>query len=202
MTNFTRYSCVTLNPYKMTTKQKIILLSLAIVGMAFAGCQKAKSLADITIHPSLPADINVTVPAVTGIQSTTGTSISFNDSITVDPTSNSDVSKYSKDIKSWSVDSVSAVFKNVSTPDTLTNVTLKVSNGTDTFNWQTSSIVIDNGTVFALGNSSGQINTLNNILNAKQPFKIIFSGTSDKANVTFTLSVTIKTTMVVNPLGS
>lgn len=186
----------------MTTKEKIILLSFIIMGMAFAGCQKVKSLADITIHPSFPADINVSIPPVTGIQSTNGTSISFNDSITVDPTSNSDVSKYLNDIKSWSVDSVSAVFNNVSTPVNLTNVKVTVTNGTDTFNWQTSSISIHTGTVFALDNSSGQIDMLNSILNAKQPFKINFSGTSDQANVSFTLSLTIKTTMVVNPLGS
>lgn len=185
----------------MTTKQKIILLSVLIVGIAFAGCNKIKSIADITIHPSFPANINVTIPPVTGIKSTT-TSITFNDSVTVDPTSNSDVSKYLNDIKSWSVDSVSAVFNNVSTPVNLTNVTVKVTNGTDTFNWQTSSISIHTGTVLGLGNSSGQIDMLNNILNAKQPFKIYFSGTSDQANVSFTLSLSIETTMVVNPLGS
>lgn len=185
----------------MTTKQKFTLLSLLVVGIAFAGCNKVKSLADVTVHPSFNEDINVTVPPVAGIKSTTGTTVSFSNSVTVDPTSDSEVSKYANKIKSWSIDSISATFNNVSTPVTLTNVDLKVTNGTKTFSWQTSSITIQDGTILALGNSSGQIDTFNQILSAKQPFTITLSGTSDQANVTFTLSVAIKTSMVVNPLG-
>ncbi len=186
----------------MTTKQKIILLSLAIIGIAFAGCQKVKSLADITIHPSFSTDIQVTIPPTTSIEST-NSSYSFNDSVTIDPTSDTLVSKYQSYIKSWQVDSITAIFTNVS-PATvnLTNVSLQIKTSSETFGWQESSISISDGTNLVLGNTEGQLDKLGQVLNGTQPFTLKLSGVSGQNDVHFTLSVKINTTLVANPLGS
>ena len=185
----------------MTTKQKIILLSLLLTGVFFAGCSKIKSLADVTLHPSFPANIQIVIPPSTNIMATKST-YSFSDSVTIDPTADTLVAKYESYIKSWQVDSVTAVFTDVSKPVTLTNVSLQVKTTTGTFGWQTSSVSINNGTNLVLGNSMDQLDKLGVLLNGKQPFSVTLSGTSDQNDVHFTLSVMINTTMVANPLGS
>lgn len=185
----------------MTTKQKFILLSVILTGVVFAGCSKIKSLADITLHPSFPANIQIYIPPSTNIMATKST-YSFNDSVTIDPTTDTLVAKYESYIKSWQVDSVTAVFTDVSKPVTLTNVSLQVKTLTGTFGWQASSISIAEGTNLVLGNANGQLDQLGVLLNGKQAFTVILTGISDQNDVHFTLSVKINTTMVANPLGS
>ena len=185
----------------MATKQKLILLSLLLTGLAFAGCSKLKSTLGITLHPSFTADINVVIPPATSIKSTQN-SYTFNESVTIDPTSDSLVTKYKSYITSWKVDSVTAIFTDVSKPVTLTNVSLQVSSGSENFGWQSSSVSIQEGTNLVLDNAQGQLNKLGTLLNGTQAFTVTLSGTSDQNDVHFTLSVKINTTMVANPLGS
>ncbi len=185
----------------MTTKQKLILLTVILTGVVFAGCSKIKSLADLTFHPSFPVDIQITIPPATSIKAAQ-TSYTFNDSVTIDPTSDTLVAKYESYIKSWQVDSVTAIFTDVSKPVNLTNVSLQVNTGTETFGWQASSISIQEGTNLVLDNAQGQLDKLGQVLNGKQLFTVTLSGTSDENDVHFTLSVMINTTMVANPLGS
>lgn len=172
------------------------------IALFFIGCSKLAPMADITVHPSLPFDINVTIPPATNIMST-NSSYAFNDSVTVDPTTDSLVSKYESYIKSWQVDSLTAIFTNVSTPITLSNVSFEIKpESGDPFGWQFSKISIDNGTNLVLNDADGQLDKLGTVLNGTQPFKVYFSGTSDLDDVHFTLSVKINTTLVANPLGS
>lgn len=177
------------------------MFAIIAVGLFFVGCSKLTPLADVTLHPSLPFDIQVTIPPASSIMSTQG-SYTFNDSVTIDPTTDTLVAKYENYIKSWQVDSVTAIFTNVSTPINLTNVSLQVKTGTESFGWQTSSISITNGTNLVLDNSQGQLDQLGQLLNGKKSFTVTLSGTSDQDNVHFTLTVKINTTMVANPLGS
>jgi PBP1b-binding outer membrane lipoprotein LpoB len=187
----------------MMTKHKFTsFLTIIALGLFFVGCSKLKQLApDITLHPSFPVDIQIAIPPATSIMSTNN-SYTFNDSVTIDPTTDTLVAKYESYIKSWEVDSVTAIFTDVSTPVNLTNVSLQVKTGTETFGWQASSISVDNGTNLVLDNSQGQLDKLGQVLNGKQSFKVVLSGISDQDNVHFTLSVKINTTLVANPLGS
>ncbi len=187
----------------MTTRHKITsFLAVIALGLFFVGCSKLKQLApDITLHPSFPVDLQVTIPPATSIMSANST-YTFSDSVTIDPTTDTLVAKYESYIKSWTVDSVTGIFTDVSTPVNLTNVSLQIKTGTDTFGWQAASLSIDNGTNLVLDNSQGQLDKLGQVLNGKQSFKVVLSGTSDQDNVHFTLSVKINTTLVANPLGS
>lgn len=187
----------------MTTRHKLIsFLTIIALGLFFVGCSKLKQLApDITLHPSFPVDIQITIPPATSIMSTNN-SYTFNDSVTIDPTSDTLVAKYESYIKSWQVDSITAIFTDVSTPVNLTNVSVQIKTATDTFGWEASSVSVDNGTNLVLDNAQGQLDKLGQVLNGTQPFKVVFSGTSDQDNVHFTLSVKINTTLVANPLGS
>lgn len=187
----------------MTTKHKIILLSAFLMaGMIFAGCNKVKSLTKITVHPSFPVDIQVTIPPATSIMSTNSSYV-FNDSVTIDPTTDTLVAKYKSYIISWQVDSITAIFTDVSKPINLSNLSLEIKpQSGESFGWQGSSLSVDNGTVLVVNNANGQLDKLGSVLNGTQPFKVVFSGVSDQDDVHFTLSVKINTTLVANPLGS
>ncbi|MBN2615751.1 MAG: hypothetical protein JXR71_08670 [Bacteroidales bacterium] len=183
-------------------KLKLLFVSMLMAtGVIFTGCSKISSLADIKVHPQIPVDIQVVIPPATNIASTAN-SYSFNDSVTIDPTSDSLVAKYESYIKSWTVDSLTAVFTDVSAPINLTNVSVQIKTDTETFGWQASSISITNGTSLVLNNADGQLDKLGQVLNGTSPFKAYLSGVSDQDNVHFTLSVKINTTLVANPLGS
>lgn len=185
----------------MKTKHIIFLLAIIVTGLALVSCNKIKSLTKITVHPQFTADIQVNIPTATKIQATNG-SYNFDDSVTIDPTTDTLVTKYKSDIQSWEVDSITGIFTNVSTPVNLSNVSLQIITNTETFGWQFSSISIDEGTNLVLNDDQGQLDKLGQLLNGLQPFKVTLSGTSDQDDVHFTLSVKINTTMVANPLGS
>lgn len=188
----------------MATKQKIILLSVLLASVViFVGCSKDKSSTSPTLklNTSLPANIQVTIPPAAGIMATNN-SYTFSGSISIDPTNDSLIAKYKNYIKSWEVDSIQATFINISTPDTLTNVSLQIKTDTETFGWQSSSISINDGTKLVLGNDEGQLDKLSQVLYGMQPFTVTLSGTSDKADVQFTLSMKISTSLVINSSGS
>lgn len=183
-------------------KIKLLFVSLLVAtGIFFAGCSKIAPLLDVTVHPTIPVDIQVVIPPATSIASTSAT-YTFNDSVTIDPTTDTLVTKYESNIKSWTVDSLTAIFTDVSAPINLTNVSLQIKTDTETFGWQESSISITSGTEFVLNNADGQLDKLGQVLNGTSPFKVYFSGTSNLDDVHFTLSVKINTTLVANPLGS
>lgn len=183
-------------------KLKLLFASMLIAtGVIFSGCNKVGKLADITVHPQIPVDIQVVIPPATSIAATT-TSYTFNDSVTIDPTTDTLVAKYESYIKSWTVDSLTAIFTDVSAPINLTNVSVQIKTDTESFGWQASSISVNEGTQLVLNNSDGQLDKLGQVLNGTSPFKVYLSGESDQDNVHFTLSVKINTTLVANPLGS
>lgn len=188
---------------KTIHKHRIIsILTMLAIALFFIGCSKLAPMADVTVHVNLPFDINVTIPPATNISSTNG-SYAFNDSATIDPTTDTLVTKYESYIKSWTVDSITGIFTDVSSPITLSNVSFEIKpQSGDSFGWQFSSLSVDSGTNLVLNNDNGQLDKLGTVLNGTQPFKVYFSGISNLDDVHFTLSVKFNTTLVANPLGS
>lgn len=66
--------------------------------------------------------------------------------------------------------------------------------------WEFENVELNQGTVLTLDNSSGQFDNMQAILDSTNIFTAEVSGTTDKDDVTFTLKVTIKTTVTANPL--
>ncbi|VAW26512.1 hypothetical protein MNBD_BACTEROID07-48 [hydrothermal vent metagenome] len=182
-------------------KVKIFFTAILLSGLVFSsGCGKIKSLLDVKFDANYTVNLNMSVPAASSTLKSVQSS--FEGSATVDPTSNSDVSKYLNLIKSWTVNSITGTFNNVTKEAVLQNGTLTFTSDAGTASWTFTNVQIKNGGTITIDNTSGQLDELSKILSAKKVFTVSFTGTTDKDDFTFTLSLEINSTVVANPLGS
>jgi len=183
-----------------TMKVKMFFAAILLSGLVFSsGCSKIKSLLDKKFDANYTVDINIKVPALSSIKAVQGT---FSESTTINLTDNSDVSQYLNLIKSWNVTKLTGTFKNVSKEAVLQTGTISFSSDAGTASWTFTDLSIKNGGTFTMDNSTGQWTEFDNILSAKKPVTVTFSGTTDEDDFTFTLSVSVNSTIVANPLGS
>ncbi len=175
-------------------KIKITLLVLIISALSFNGCDKVKDVADVTFNANYTTDLNVTVSPDRNINGT------FNESTTVNLTSNADVKKYLHLIKNWEIVGLSSEITNTSENFNLINATVSIASSDKNASWEFNNVAMTTGTHLSLDNTNGQWNTINQILSEKQTFTITFSGQTDIDNVQFTLHITVKTKVTANPL--
>ncbi len=182
-------------------KMKMLFATILISGLMFStGCEKIKSLLDVKFDANYTVDMNMTVPPASGSIKTVQSS--FSGSAKINPTSNSDVSKYLNLIKSWHVNSLTGTFKNVTKEAVLQNGTLTFTADAGTATWTFSNVKIKNDGTFTLDNTNGQWDELDKIFSAKKEFNVQFSGTTDIDDFSFTLSMQINSTITANPLGT
>ncbi len=181
-------------------KMKMFFAAVLLSGLLFStGCSKIKSLLDVKFDANYTVDLNVKIPAPSSLKAVQS---SFEGSATIDPTSNSDVSKYLNLIKSWNITGLTGTFKNVTKEAVLQTGVLTFSSDAGTAKWTFTNVQIKNGGTFSLDNTSGQWTELDKILSAKKPFTVNVSGTTDKDDFSFTMSVKILSTVTANPLGA
>ncbi len=179
---------------------KIFFAAVLLSGLMFTtGCSKIKSLLDVKFDANYTVDLNVKIPAPGSLKTVQS---SFEGSATIDPTSNSDVSKYLNLIKSWNVTGLTGTFKNVTKEAVLQTGILKISSDAGTSKWTFTNVQIKNDGTFTLDNTNGQWDELDRILSAKKPFTVDVSGTTDKDDFSFTMSIKIQSTVTANPLGA
>ena len=180
---------------------KIFFAAILVSGLLFTtGCSKIKSLLDVKFDADYTVDLNMTIPPASG--SIKAVLNSFSGSATIDPAENSDVSKYLNLIKSWKVTGLTGTFKDVSKEAVFQNGTLSFSSSGDTATWTFTNVQIKNGGTFTMDNTNGQWDELDKILSSKKSFTATVSGTTDKDDFTFTMSIKIQSTVTANPLGS
>ncbi len=181
-------------------KMKMFFATMLLSGLLFStGCEKVKSLLDVKFDADYTVNMNMDVPAsgsINGVQST------FEGSASIDPTSNSDVSKYLNLIKSWHVTELTGTFKNVTKEAVLESGTLTFSAEAGTATWNFTNVPIKNDGSFTLDNSKGQWDELDKILSAKKKITVTVNGKTNIDNFSFTMSVKISSTITANPLGS
>lgn len=170
----------------------VLIFSMLIL----SSCEKIKSVADVKFDTSLSANLDVVVPPAS-VRSIDGT---FNESETIDPTSDPDIAEYLNNIQSYSIQSISAKIVAISKDVTLTNTTLSCFNGTQNASWTYANLPITLNTEVELDNTNGQWNTVNSILMTNQVFTVSASGTTSEDDVTFTIEVTINAEVTANPL--
>lgn len=179
---------------------KMFFAAILVSELLFStGCEKIKSLLDVKFDANYTVDIKVTVPASTSIEAVQG---SFEGSATINPADNPDVSKYLNLIKSWHVTKLTGTFKNVSKEAVLQTGTISFSSNAGTATWNFTNVAIKNGGTFPMDNTNGQWTEFDKILSAKKPFTVAFSGTTDKDDFTFTLTVEVRSTITANPIDS
>lgn len=172
---------------------KFYLTTLLLVGFIFMGCNKVKDILDITFDATYTTDININVQKSRNVK--------FSESATVDPSSDHDVKQYWDKIKKFEVNSVTAEITSISKDDVqLITSDLTISNESKTVKWTVNNIPLVVGTTITLDNSSGQWDTLSQILGDKKLFKVTVSGETSDGDFQFTIQVTIKSKVTANLL--
>ncbi len=181
-------------------KMKILFATILLSGLLFStGCEKIKSLLDVKFDANYTVDINMNVPA-SGLEKTAQSS--FEGSASIDPTTNSDVSKYLNLIKSWHVTGLTGTFKNVTKEAVLQSGTITFSSSAGSATWTFNNVPIKNGGTFTMDNTNGQWGEMDKILSAKKKFTVTVNGKTDIDDFSFTMSVEVKSTITANPLGA
>ena len=182
----------------MKTFAKTFIL-LFLIGTTFSACEKVKSLADVKFDSQLSADIDITVPAE-GLKSASTAGYNFSGQATIDPRSDSEIDKYFDKLKSFDIKEMKGTFKNVSDPVKIMTGTVSVSSGSTVASWPIADYEVANGNSIVLDNADGQWDKVNKILDGKNSFTAKIEGTTDKAGVSFTITVLIKVEVTANPL--
>lgn len=168
-----------------------------MAGMLFTACDKVKDLADVKFDADFST--NLDIHSVADMKSTQG---SFEASATINPLDNSDMATYANLIKEIKVNEITAEVLSISdAPVMLETAVFEISSdGFPSAVWEFENVELNQGTILTMDNSSGQFDNMQAILDSTNVFTAEISGTTDKDDVTFTLKVTIKTTVTANPL--
>ncbi len=172
---------------------KFLLAGFLLTGLIFSGCKKAEEALDVTFDATYKADINIDVPAAVR-------NASFNESVTIDPASDPDVSKYWDKIKKFEIQAITGEITSISKEVTLVSATLSIFNDTRNAQWTFNNVPLTVGTTLTLDNSSGQWDKVAQILKDKKVFTISVNGEVSEGDVSFTILVTIKTKVTASPL--
>lgn len=169
-----------------------------MAGMLFTACDKVKDLGDVKFDADFSTNLDIHSVAA-DMKSTQG---SFQASATINPLDNSDMATYANLIKEIKVNEITAEVLNISdAPVMLESAVFEISSdGFPSAVWEFENEELNVGTILTMDNTSGQFDKMQNILDSTNVFTAEVSGSTDKDDVTFTLKVTIKTTVTANPL--
>jgi hypothetical protein len=181
----------------MKTLNQLLLLSLTTV-LIYTGCEKTKSLLDVTFDADFDTNLNVVVEPAGDEKALNGV---FYASAEIDPMSNNDFAEYAEKIKNIKVKSVVAEVTSISMPAVLLSADLTISSdGVDPASWAFANEDLHQGKTFTLGNENGQWDRVQAMLNNQNLINVVIEGSTDEDNLEFTLKVTIRTEVVANPL--
>ena len=183
----------------MKTFIKTIII-LLFIGIPFSGCDDVESLADIPFTTSFSGDVDVVVSASVSLASAKIDAVSFSGKATIDPQSDSNIKKYIDKLKSSDVQEVTGTFKKVSKPVQITTGSLSISQGSKSASWSIKNFDVANGAKIILDSGEGQWATINQILMSKNKFDAKITGTVDNDDVSFTVTIYIKSNFIANPL--
>jgi len=180
----------------MKTTAKIFFL-LLLVGIGITGCKK---LLDVTFQADFKSSIDTQANA-TSLKSTNAV---FDETVTIDPASNSDYQKYADKIQDVTVTGVTGTitFANP-TGVNLTSATIEVSKAgftTVTLTMPNLPLAIAVGSTVTYDNADGQFTNLNAIFKDINPITIHYFGATDQPSVEFTYELTFSTEVTANPL--
>ncbi|PKP52194.1 MAG: hypothetical protein CVT92_09985 [Bacteroidetes bacterium HGW-Bacteroidetes-1] len=167
--------------------------------LLFAGCEKIKSIADVTFDAEFTADLPVDVVPTSLKAGVNGT---FFETATIDPLSNSDLATYADKIKKIEVIEASAEVLSIDpSPVLLLSTTLSATSGVfspATWSFNNESLTV--GKIITLDNENSQFSNLQSILDSKEIFTVTLQGQTDVDEASFTVRVKYKTKVTANPL--
>ncbi len=166
--------------------KRILTLSVVSLILILSSCQKIKDLLAVKVDANFSVDLPINIQSPELKSSAMGT---FSSTNTFNPLSNADLADYKSKIQGFSLTSLDGTVSDLSANVTLTNAVLKISTATNSTQWTFTNLSLTNGTTVTFDNANGQFAKINTILEEQTSITVEFSGTADKKDVTFKLTV-------------
>jgi hypothetical protein len=183
----------------MKNFKQFSLLLLFSASIIFSGCEKIKSLADVTFEAEFSTDLPVQVLPTKNNSNVNG---AFFETATIDPLSDSEFAKYAEKIKKIEIIEATAEIISINpSPIMLVSANLEASatNFTSAV-WSFANESLTQGKILTLGNENSQWTNLQSILDSKEVFNVTLQGMVDVDQADFTVRVKYKTKVTANPL--
>jgi len=177
-------------------KIKNIALAILFSAIVFSGCKKVDDALDVTFDATFKTDLNIDIPAWTAARD----NYIFDETESIDPTTDENVKKYLDKIKGIEVQGITATVTYISKDVVLTNLRFSVNGDAGEAVWEIPSLAVSEGTTVTLGNEAGQWDMVNTILGEKKIFTVSASGESSQDDVQFTFEYVINTEITASPL--
>jgi len=175
---------------------KNIALAILLTAIVFSGCEKIDDALDVTFDATFKTNLNIDIPAGTEARDVAV----FDETESIDPTTDENVQKYLDKIKGIEVKGITATITSITKDVVLTNLRFSVKGDAGEAVWEIPSIAVSQGTEVTLGNETGQWDMVNSILDTKKVFTVSASGESSEDDVQFTFEYVIITEITANPL--
>jgi PBP1b-binding outer membrane lipoprotein LpoB len=185
------------NTYEKSIKRLSILI--LFVSIIFSGCEKIKSLADVTFEAEFSTDLPVQIQPTSLKADINGT---FFETATIDPLSDTEFAKYAEKIKKIEIIEATAEVITINPSPILlvtANLTASATNFTSAV-WSFANESLTQGKQLTLGNENSQWTNLQKILDSKEVFNVTLQGQADVDEASFTVRVKYKTKITANPL--
>jgi PBP1b-binding outer membrane lipoprotein LpoB len=180
-------------------KFKQISFLLLFASIIFSGCEKIKSLADVTFEAEFSTDLPVQVLPTKNNSNVNG---AFFETATIDPLSDSEFAKYADKIKKIEVVEATAEIISIN-PSPITLITANLEASATDFSsavWTFTNESLTQGKIITLGNENSQWTNLQNILDSKEVFTVTLQGQADVDEASFTVRIKYKSKITANPL--
>lgn len=181
---------------KTLLRSSILILFVSII---FSGCEKIKSLADVTFEAEFSTDLPVQIQPTSLKADVNGT---FFETATIDPLSDTEFAKYAEKIKKIEIIEATAEVITINPSPILlvtANLTASATNFTSA-EWSFADESLTQGKQLTLGNENSQWTNLQSILDSKEVFNVTLQGQADVDEASFTVRVKYKTKITANPL--
>ncbi len=177
-------------------KIKNIALAMLFTAVIFSGCKKIDDALEVTFDATFKTNLNIDIPAGSEAREIGF----FDETESIDPTTDENVKKYLDKIKGIEVQGITATITSITKDVVLTNLRFSVKGDAGEAVWEIPSIAVSEGTTATLGNEAGQWDMVNTILGEKKVFTVSASGESSEDDVQFTFEYVINTEITANPL--
>jgi hypothetical protein len=181
----------------------VVLLSF--VSLTFMSCEKIKDLTDIPIETTLDVDVPATSALATesSLKSNSEAGYPFDGSAIIEPTSDSDINKYKKKIRSWEVKKLTNRVKNIHTPATLIKGELVITDEeTDDvlLKKEMTNLRLTTGVV-VMELMGSDWTKVTDALGELHSLKVSFKGDLDKPGVVIVFGIGLDVKIIANPLN-
>jgi PBP1b-binding outer membrane lipoprotein LpoB len=183
----------------MKNFKRFSLLLFFSASLIFSGCEKIKSLADVTFEAEFSTDLPVQIQPSSLKADINGT---FFETATIDPLSDTEFAKYAEKIKKIEIIEATAEVITINPSPILlvtANLTASATNFTSAV-WSFANESLTQGKQLTLGNENSQWTNLQKILDSKEVFNVTLQGQADVDEASFTVRVKYKTKITANPL--